>query len=105
MCDQIPDEIILNDRRIAIDPLPICENDSVAYSPEEALQSTAEARGYVAYWSLVGGKLFLVETKGCYIIYEMGLIFADWVNATIRPASGSYGENFSIHIKDGVVVS
>lgn len=53
MCDQAPDEILLNGKRVAIEPLPIVESEFVAYIPEDMLKTTADTRGYVAYWALI----------------------------------------------------
>ena len=86
MCDQIPDEMLLEGRRVAIEPLSIIENESITY-PGNALTSTAHARGYVGYWALIDKKLYLVETKGCCRVCAEGLVFADWVTGTIRPAA------------------
>lgn len=105
MSDQIPDEILLDGRKVAIEPLSIIENESITYAPEDALTSTAHARGYVAYWALIDQRLYLVEAEGCYRVCAEGLVFADWVTGTILPAALSYGEDFAICLENGVVLS
>ena len=105
MCDQMPDEILLHGRRVAIAPLPVVENESVDCAPEEAIFHTGNARGYVAYWLLSGERLYLVEAKGRYRVVAKMPVFADWVSGTIRPPDGSYGDDFLIHVDNGVVLS
>lgn len=105
MCIQLPDNLILNGRNVAIEPLPILENDSIISVPENAMPiTTAHQRGYVADWELTPQGLFLAKVEGCYQLNNSEPLFADWVNAVILPADGTYGESFEISIEKGLVL-
>lgn len=101
MCVQVPDQVLIEDRNVAIDPLPLIANESITYKPDMTLQTTANARGYVTYWLLINQKLYLVETEGCYQMIAQNPVFADWVCETIVPAEGTYGETFAIEVENG----
>ena len=105
MCDQTPDELILDGRKVAIEPLPVKETFEISYSPEMAMPiTTGHMREYVAYWELTDQGLYLIGSMGCYQLNPSKRVFADWITAIIRPAIGSYGEHFEIHIANGIVV-
>ena len=78
MCDQLPDNLILDGRNVSIESLPVLDNNYIGSVPEKAMPiSTGHYRGYVA----------------------------DWVNGIIRPAAGSCGETFEILIENGKVLN
>jgi len=106
MCCQIPDQLVLNSREIAIAPLPVTESATIIHAPDQSLPaSTAHIRGYIATWALIDNKLYLAKITGCYKLLSNLPVFADWITATIRPADGSYGENISIKIKNGFILT
>ncbi len=106
MCCQIPDKLVLNTREIAITPLPVIESATIIHTPDQSIPaSTAHTRGYIATWALIDSKLYLVKITGCYKLLSDLPVFADWINATICPADGSYGENIRIKIKNGLIVT
>ena len=105
MCDQIPDELILDGRKVAIEPLPV-DNEFIFRTLEEDTSvSTGHIRGYVARWKLTDNRLYLIGVDGCYGLKYVGPIFAEWVSGIIRPAVGTYGENFAIRIEEGRVLN
>ena len=105
MCDQIPDELILDGGTVSIEPLPIDDAFILRLPEEDVPVSTGHIRGYVARWELTDNRLYLIGVDGCYGLKYVGPIFAEWVSGTIRPAVGTYGEDFAIRIEEGRVLS
>ena len=105
MCDQLPDNLILEGRKVSIEPLSMLENDSIVSVPEKAMPvTTGHYREYVADWELTAQGLFLNRIEGCYQLKHDEPVFADWVSGIIRPAAGVYGESFEIQIENGIVL-
>lgn len=104
MCIELPDELILDGQNFFITPLPIVENEDIISTPAQAMPATtAHVRGYVAHWEVLDQKLYLTQIEGSYQLKRNELIFADWVSGFLRPAAGSYGENFEISVENGKV--
>jgi len=106
MCYQTPDQLIVNNRKLAIAPLPVNESINIVHTPKLTISvSTAHSRGYIATWALIDEKLYLTEVEGCYQLKSTAPVFANWVDATIRPADGTYAKSINIQIKNGLITN
>ena len=91
MCDQLPDNLILDGRDVAIEPLPMLENNSVCSVPEKTMpMTTGHYRGYVAYWELTPQGLYLNRLEGCYQLKSDSPVFADWILSGSRNLRGEF---------------